>query len=210
MIELPELTFAYGTVERALAIAYGIAEAVRPAGFRSMVANLQKLGALGAQARVGRGVALSYTPTEFHRLILALEFCEFGIPPATAVGLVSRYWEPTLKPIIDAAARPIGIVPDLVEGDDIILCLCGVGFRTAGLRGEAAPSVSHIEQCSLDQLPTAMKLWMAMTPPRALVVNLSARLRAFHSALVGTYMDELDVERRATLAGAEPLPKARK
>jgi hypothetical protein len=213
MVELPELKFSYGAVERALAIAYGVPEAVRPAGFRSMLANLQKMGSLGPQARVGRGAALTYTPVEMHRLVLALEFSEFGLPPATVVGLLDTYWESTLWPIIYAAARPIGLRPEEPEGDDVMLCLRDVGFRTASLRGEAVPSAPHIERCSLDQLPVAMKQWMTAAPdnpaPRALVVNLSARLRAFHSALANTYMDELDAERRAALAG-KPLPKARK
>jgi hypothetical protein len=213
MVKLPELKFSYGVVERALAIAYGVPEAVRPAGFRSMVANLQKLGALGDQARRGRGVALSYTPTEFNRLILALEFCELGVPPATAVSLIERHWKAELEPIVHAAG--IGFAYEVPRGKDVILGLIGVGFRTGSLRGEKSPVVSNIEQCSLDDLPAAMNRWMKgkpndPAPPRALVVNLSARLRAFHGALADTYMDELAAERRATLAGDEPLPKARK
>jgi hypothetical protein len=214
MIELPKLTFPYGVVERALAIAHGVPEAVRPRGFRSMIANLQKLGVLGAQARVGRGVALSYTPTEFNRLILALEFCELGLPPATAVAIVSDAWDPKLKAIVDAAARPIGVVPEKPKGEDVILCLVGVSFRTASLRGEASPGVPNIDRCSLDKLPIELKQWMATTSndpaPRALVVNLSARLRAFHSALADANLDDALAERAAALAGNEPLPKARK
>jgi hypothetical protein len=214
MVERYKLEFSYGVVERSLAIAFGVPEPVRPAGFRSMVGNLQKLGALGAQARRGRGVALIYGPTELSRLLLALEFCELGVPPATAVALIASHWEAALKPIVHAAGYGIGLAYEVPRGEDVILCLVGVGFRTASLRGEAASSVPHIEQCSLDQLPAAMKRWMAGEPddlaPRALVINLSARLRVFHSALADTYLDELDAERRATLAGDEPLPKARK
>jgi hypothetical protein len=212
MIDLPKLSFPYGTVERALAIAYRVPEDVRPAGFRSMVANLQKLGALGAQARVGRGAALSYTPTEFHRLILALEFCELGVPPATVVAILDAYWESKLKAIIDAAAR--GLVRHEPGGNDVILYLGGVSLRTGSLRGEAFPSV-HIDRCSLDKLPLEMKRWMAMAPndpapPRALVVNLSARLRAFHDALSDANKNDLDAERSRTAAGDEPPPKARR
>ena len=107
-VKLPDLKFPYGVVERALAVAYNIPDAVRPAGFRSMLANLQKMGSLGLQARVGRGAALTYTPVEMHRLVLALELSEFGLPPATVVGLLDTYWDSTLWPIIYAAARPIG------------------------------------------------------------------------------------------------------
>lgn len=206
---LPELTFTYGTVEKALAVAYSIPETARSKGFRAMVANLRKLGALGAQARVGRGAALDYTPTEFHRLILALEFCELGIPPATAVSLLDTYWEPKLKPIVDAAARPIGALPEAPDGADVILYLGGVGLRTGSLRGETGPSVPNISESSLDTLPLAAPRWLTAapdtpTPPRGLVVNLSARLRVFHAALgVENLTDALDERRQARAKAAK-------
>jgi hypothetical protein len=208
MFEIP-----YGAVERALAVAHNVPDAVRQAGFRSMLSNLQKLGALGAQARVGRGAALKYTPTELHRLVLTLEFCELGIPPATAVSLVNTYWESKLKAIIGAAER--GVVHEEPPGNDVIIHLGGVSLRTGSLRGERFPGVPNINQCKFSELPSYIKQWMAMTPsdpvpPRALVVNLSARLRTFHSALADAYMDELRAERPATLPGEQPRPKARK
>jgi hypothetical protein len=204
---------SYGSVERALAAAHNVPDAVRQAGFRSMLSNLQKLGALGARARVGRGAALKYTPTELHRLVLTLEFCELGIPPATAVSLVNTYWESKLEAIISAAER--GIVHEEPPGNDVIIHLGGVSLRTDSLRGERFPGVPNINRCKLSELPRYIGQWMAMTPnhrvaPRALVVNLSARLRAFHTALADAYMDELRVERQATLAGKQPRPKARK
>jgi hypothetical protein len=204
---------SYGAVERALAVAHNVPDAVRQAGFRSMLSNLQKLGALGAQARVGRGAALKYTPTELHRLVLTLEFCELGIPPATAVSLVNTYWESKLKAIIGAAER--GVVHEEPPGNDVIIHLGGVSLRTGSLRGEQFPGVPNLNQCKFSELPSYIKQWMAMkpsdpVPPRALVVNLSARLRTFHSALADAYMDELRAERRATLAGEQPRPKAPK
>jgi hypothetical protein len=217
MVKLPELKFPYGVVERALAVAYQIPDAVRPAGFRSMLANLQKMGSLGLQARVGRGAALTYTPVEMHRLVLALEFSEFGLPPATVVGLLDTYWDSTLWPIIYAAARPIGLLPEEPEGKDTVLFLGGGGLRTDSLRGEKGPVVPIIDRCSLDELPDAMRRWMTTTPnARGLIMNLSARLRAFHSALAVTNLeDALDerqaalTEGRAALAG-DKRPKARK
>jgi hypothetical protein len=186
-------------VERALAVAYDIPQALRPAGFRSMVANLQKLGALGPQARVGRGRTLTYTPLELHRFLLALELSEFGLAPATAVSIIETYWETKLEPIVDAALTRL--MHGEPGGGDVILCLRGVTLRTASLRGEA-PGVPNIDQCSLDQLPIAMATWMTATandpaPPRALVVNLSARLRAFHTALADANLDDALAERSA-------------
>jgi hypothetical protein len=205
--------FSYGAVERALAVIYRISDDVRQAGFRSMLSNLQKLGALGAQARVGRGAVLRYGPTELHRLILTLEFCELGIPPATAVSLINTYWEPKLKAIMGTAER--AIVHGEPPSNDLIIHLGGVSLRTGSLRDEEFPGVPNINRCKLSELPDTIKRWMAMNqddlvPPRALIVNLSARLRDFHTALANANMDELLAERRAALAGEQPLPKAGK
>ena len=209
--------FSYGEVERALAATHGIRDAVRQTGFRSMLSNLQKLGALGVQARVGRGAALRYGPTELHRLILTLEFCELGIPPATAVGLVDRYWESKLKAICRDAERNNPAIrggqppePD----DDIVVHLGGISLRTGLLRGEQFPGVPNINRCKLSELPYYIEQWMRMTPddpvpPRALVVNLSARLRGFHRALADAHMNELHAEHRAALATEQVQPKAR-
>src|SRR5262249_27815215 len=137
----PRFQVPYGSVERALAASHGIPEAVREAGFRSMLNNLQKLGVLGEKARVGRGSPLAAAPREAHRLILALELCELGVPPATAVGLVATYWDSKLKEICSDAERnnPAARGGDPIDpGDDIIVHLGGVGLRTGSLKG--APS----------------------------------------------------------------------
>jgi hypothetical protein len=210
MPTLPSLTFPYRVVEKALAVACGIAEEKRHGGFRSLVGNLQKLGALGAQARVGRGVALNYTPLEIHRLLVSVECCELGLPPGTAVGLVNSDWETRLQPIVSAALD--GLVRHEPGGDDVILYLRGVSFRTYGLRGETTPA-PDIGRCTLNELPAEMKRWLSATPndsARALVVNLSARLRIFHDALSDANLDDALDERQASLVGDEPPPKARK
>jgi hypothetical protein len=74
--------------------------------------------------------------------------------------------------------------------------------------------VPNINRCKLKDLPTYIKAWMRMTPndpapPRALIVNLSARLRAFHSALSDAEMDERRAEGRMTPADGQPQPKTR-
>jgi hypothetical protein len=209
--------FPYRQVEKALATTHGISDAVRQAGFRSMLSNLQKLGALGAKARVGRGAALRYGPTELHRLVLTLEFCELGIPPATAVGLVNRYWESKLKAICRDAERNNPAIRGgeaIDPADDIVVHLGGIRLRTGLLRGERFPAVPNINRCKLSELPRYIEQWMMMTPddpapPRALVVNFSARLRSFHRALADAHMDELRAEHRAALATEQMRPKAR-
>jgi hypothetical protein len=195
----PPLRFPYSTVERALAAAYGISDERRPAGFRSMISNLQKHGALGPQSRVGRGARLTYTPVEMHRLVLAIELSELAVPPATAAALLEAYWEPKLKPFVHEAARPIGLAHEEPPGNDIILFLGGVALRTDSLRGEIAPSVPNVDQCSLNELPVVMRRWMTAPNERGLIVNLSARLRAFHAALSDVVEADGKVERAVAL-----------
>jgi hypothetical protein len=205
MLELP-----YRAIERALAATHDIPEAARETGFRSMLSNLQKLGALGEAARVGRGAPLAYTPDMMHRLVLALELCELGVPPATAVALITAYWQSKLKAICAAAARNMPAVhggKPVDPGDDVIIHLGGVALRTGTLKGARSPTIPNLNNCLLRKLPDRIEQWMRMgrpgdLPPRALVVNLSARLRAFHDALSATYMDELRNERRAQIEKA--------
>jgi hypothetical protein len=189
------LQFPYGVVERALATSHSIPEAVRTTTFRGMIGHLQKLGVLGEDARVGRGTPLVYSPTEMHRFIVAIELCELGVPPATVVALIASYWE-KLESICARAelnnpalhgGEPID--PD----DDVVLFLGGLGLRTGPLRGERSPAIPNIDHCKLRDLPRHMAQWLRTDSDdaaRGLVVNLSARLRSFHAALLGPWMEE--------------------
>jgi hypothetical protein len=196
----PRFSVLYGTVERALATSYEVPEAVRKAGFRSMLSNLQKLGVLGEAARVGRGAPLDYTPTEFHRFIVAIELCELGVPPATTVALIDGYW-PKFKLICDRAERNNPAIhggAPIDPSEDIVIYLGGVSLRTGSLKGARSPSIPNINHCKLGELPWHMVQWIGDTtelPPRALVVNLSARLRSFHAALAEAHTVELRAER---------------
>jgi hypothetical protein len=205
---VPKLVFSYGVVERALATSYGIPEAAREAGFRSMLNNLQKLGVLGEAARVGRGAPLVYTPIELHRLVVAIELCELGVPPATAAALISNYWDSKLAAICSDAERNNPAVrggEPIDPANDTVLYLGGISLRTGSLKGARSPGIPNINRCKLRDLPNHMAQWIKMSPddnradlpPRALVVNLSARLRAFHAALAPSYMDELRAKQAA-------------
>jgi hypothetical protein len=206
---MPKLEFSYGTVERAVAWSHAIPETARKAGFRSMLNNLQKLGVLGEAARVGRGTPLTYTPTELHRLVLGVELCELGLPPATAVGLVATYWDSKFKKICDDAEsnNPAARGDQPIDpGDDTVIYLGGVALRTGSLKGSRSPTIPNINSCKLRELPTHIVEWMKMDPannpvdlpPRALILNLSSRLRAFHRGLAAAYMIELRSERTVT------------
>jgi len=76
----------------------------------------------------------------------------------------------------------------------LILCpvLACLPFGLAICMPRAQPfAVPNVNSCPLSKLPDHMAMWMSMRPddpsglpPRALVTNLSMRLRAFHAALV--------------------------
>jgi hypothetical protein len=87
---------------------------------------------------------------------------------------------------------------DAAGPDDVILHMGGVHLMGDG-RSDAVPNVNS---CTLSELSNNMLLWMSIKPddpsrlpPRAIVTNLSMRLRAFHIALGPAYMDELRAER---------------
>jgi hypothetical protein len=121
---------------------------------------------------------------------------------ATAVALITAYWDSKLKAICTAAGRNMPAVrgsKPIDPADDVILYLGGVALRTGSLKGTRSPTIPNINHCPLSKLPNHITQWMKVgddqvpmaLPPRALVVNLSARLRAFHDALSSTYMEEL-------------------
>ena len=65
-------------------------------------------------------------------------------------------------------------------------------------------AVPNVNACPLGRLPDHIAVWMSVRPddpsglpPRAIITNLSMRLRAFHTALSGSYMEELKSERAA-------------
>ena len=196
--------FSYGVIERALASAYGIPEAARESGFRSMLSNLQKLGVLGEDARVGRGTKVNYDADTLHRFVIALELCELGVPPATTASLIAGYWDSKLWPICSAANRNNPAVRGgmpIDPRDDIVIFLGGVGLRTSTLKGARSPAIPAINSCKLRDLPRNIELWLTVhgpdDVPRAWTVNLSARLRSVHDALTVSYDADLAAERAA-------------
>jgi hypothetical protein len=191
-------TISYGLLEKALAVAYGIPESAREAGFRGWVTNLQKLGLFGAHTRVGRGSTVQYGPDELHRLVVALELSEAGIPPASVVSLINAYWEPKIKDIVMTAERTVE--REGPPGDDIVLHLGGISLRSGLLKGARSPAAPNINHCRLGELPHYVAMWMKMgphdpVPPRAVILNLSERLRRFHTALVELHLPELAAEK---------------
>jgi hypothetical protein len=186
----------FGAVEAALVQAYRIPAKAQGA-FRSRLGALQKQGLFGVKNQPGKGVALRYGPDQFHRLILVCELFEFGIAPSVVLTLVKSLWERRLRKIFKDAEDAVMKHED-AGPDDVILHIGGVHLMGDGW----SDAVPNINACPLGKLPDHMAMWMSMRPDdpsglpsRALVTNLSMRLRAFHTALSASYMDELRAER---------------
>jgi hypothetical protein len=182
----------YGSVEAALVEAYHIPDKARGA-FRGRLAALQKGGLLGPKNMPGKGIALRYGPDQLHRMLFACELLEFGIAPSVVLSVVKMQWESRLQRIFriaeDAAKHDLG-------PDDVILHLGGVHLMV----DRWSDAVPNVNSCPLRKLPDHVATWMSMTPedrlpPRAIVTNLSMRLRAFHAAFAKSYLDEVLAER---------------
>jgi hypothetical protein len=181
---------SYRHVEAALMRAYGVPDKASGA-FRSRLGNLQKQGLLGRHNMPGRGAALRYGPDQFHRLVLACELFEFGASPATILGLIESRWEKTLAPIFKKAER--AAEHDDAGPGDIIMHMGGARLMTEAW----SDAVPNVNSCTLADLPKQIDLWMRdrRLPARALIVNLSSRLRRFHAALADLHFAEMEREK---------------
>jgi hypothetical protein len=182
-------TTSYRHVEGALAVAYLVPEKAMGA-FRGRLGSLQKQGLFGADNMPGRGAALRYGPDQFRRLILACELFEFGAAPSTILGLIESRWEKTLAPIFKKAER--AAERDAGSGD-IIMHMGGARLMTEAW----SDAVPNVNSCTLADLPKQIDLWMrdGRLPARALIVNLSSRLRQFHAALADLHFAEIQREK---------------
>lgn len=178
---------SYGKCEAAFARTYDIADADL-GRFRGRITGLQKGDLFGAENRPGKGNRLDYTPDMMHRVLFCLELTELGVTPNVQLKLVAEFWEPRIRKIFkraeDAAERDPG------EGD-IILAMIGVSLMGGAWRDDDA--VPNINWCRLADL--YRRLVLDMQPrrrgdlaPRALIVNLSARLRVFHGHLSDVHL----------------------
>jgi hypothetical protein len=202
----------YSVVEDGLVGAYNVPSKALGA-FRGRLGHLQRGGLFGARNMPGRGVALSYGPDQFHRLIFACEAFEFGFAPGVVLALVTALWERRLRKIFEDAEKPAEHDPGPA---DVILHMGGVRLMTDAWTNV----VPNVNSCELRKLPAHMEAWMRMLPddpvglpPRALVVNLSMRLRAFHRALAAANLAALGAERAGNQiegAGGKASKRARR
>jgi hypothetical protein len=169
---------SFRPVEAALVRTYGVG--ARDLGrFRSRLTFLQKGGLLGVSP--GKGKALRYTPDLVHRMLFAMEVAELGVSPAGILGTVADLWESRIRRIFEQAetARRAPSGPD-----DIVMMLGGISL-TVGAWTSTARALPNVNGFPLHRLAGTLDLLMRYDkpPPRAVVVNLSARLRTFHAAL---------------------------
>jgi hypothetical protein len=194
---IPEVFEAdyYGSIEAALVEAYGIPKTALGA-FRGRLGALQKQGLLGAQNMPGKGRTLTYRPDQLHRLVFACELLEVGIAPSVVLEIVKELWEDRLRKIFKAAEDAVQREPG---PDDLILHMGGVHLMVDGWSN----AVPNVNSCKFGKLPDHMAAWMLMgpsdpLPARAVVLNLSAALRRFHTAYAKSFLAEQIDKARAS------------
>jgi hypothetical protein len=170
----------FAVVEEALAAAYDVAPKNRLA-LRSRLGALQRGGLFGVAP--GKGRRLAYGADTFHRLVFALELTAWNIAPSLILELVRDFWDNKLRAIFSAAESAITHPTD---GGDIALVLIG-GDQM--FRSRPSATALRLTHAPLRELRQCMGLAMRDNPlpARAVVVNLSARLRRFHTALADAH-----------------------
>jgi hypothetical protein len=174
----PAVFDPYSHVDTALVRTYGVQE--RDLGrFRARITFLQKGGLLGVSP--GKGKALRYTPDLIHRLIFATELAEFGATPAETLGTVADLWDSRIRRIFERAETAAMAPPGR---NDIAMMLGGISL-TVGAWTSTAKALPNVNGFPLHRLAGSVDLLMRYEdpPPRCVIVNLSARLRRFHSEL---------------------------
>jgi hypothetical protein len=177
----------YQVVERALASLYGADDAVRRGAFRARLDNLKRAKVLGVNP--GKGQRNPYGPKEISKLLVALEFEEFGITPAIIARLFTERWE-SFSDIISRAARK-----SRHDDQDVVLWIYPQ-LLSARWRGES--ELAEVGSFSSRKAMEEFYDWlraekpddMAKPRPRACVFNLSSRLIAFDKALTVASMQE--------------------
>lgn len=171
----PKFTIAYWQVEHALAATFGVSEKNLPA-FRSRFGELQRGGLFGAKNMLGKGKKLAYVPDQFNRLLFAFSLGQFGLTPNIILRVVRDYWTSQLDPIFRQAARVA--VENEDQRADIVLV-----FSIRLVSDGVATAVPTIASCPLSRLPNRIEIGLQDDQAR-LLVNLTERLRRFHSHLV--------------------------
>jgi hypothetical protein len=193
-------TVSFATVEKALLRMHEV-EPQHEEAWRSRINFLRREGVLGERPGSGRRIGY-HTAAQLPKLLLALEMAQTAVAPQTILSLVRRHWDDRLEKIFKSAERA-----GFYETSDVWLLLAGISAMVE--RDGAIPVIAATTADRLDVL--RMALDDTSVPGRALVINLTARLRRFHKALSDIYPQPEDhaLDRRREKAKAETKTRSR-
>ena len=193
-------TVSFATVEKALLRMHEV-EPQHEEAWRSRINFLRREGLLGERPGSGRRIGY-HTAAQLPKLLLALEMAQAAVAPQVALSLIAKSWDDRLNRFFRQAeeARDRGT-------SDVLLLLAGITAMVE--RDGAIPVIAATTADKLDVL--RMALDDDSVPGRALVVNLTARLRRFHKALSEIYPQPEDhaLDRRREKAEAETKTRSR-
>jgi hypothetical protein len=168
---------------------------IDPETLGSRFGALQRGGLLGKQP--GRGSRLEYGADELHKVVFAFELAQTDLSPTTVLLLVRDFWDKRLREIFLKAERA-----SVRETPDVVLILGGLTAMDGP--EEAVPSINDTTMDKLSQsLPLALDGKSGL-PSRVVLVNLSERLRRFHTALSNYHL------KPEMLAELETKPKSKR
>ena len=187
-------TVSFATVEKALLRMHEV-EPQHEEAWRSRINFLRREGLLGERPGSGRRIGY-HTADQLPKLLLALEMAQAAIAPRVALSLIAASWDDRLNGFFQQAEEA-----RRNETSDVWLLLAGI---TEMMERDGAIPV--IEVTTTDRLDVLrMALDDTFVPGRALVINLTARLRKFHAALIEFYPQPEDhaLDRRRDKAEGE-------
>ena len=187
-------TVSFATVEKALLRMHAV-EPRHEEAWRSRINFLRREGLLGERPGSGRRIGY-HTADQLPKLMLALEMAQAAIAPRVALSLIAASWDDRLNGFFQQAEEA-----RRNETSDVWLLLAGI---TEMMERDGAIPV--IEVTTTDRLDVLrMALDDTFVPGRALVINLTARLRKFHAALIEFYPQPEDhaLDRRRDKAEGE-------
>jgi hypothetical protein len=193
-------TVSFATVEKALLRTHEV-EPQHEEAWRSRINFLRREGLLGERPGSGRRIGY-HTAAQLPKLLLALELAQTAVAPQVALSLIATSWDHRLSRFFRQAeeARDRGT-------SDVLLLLAGITAMVE--RDGAIPVIAATTADRLDVL--RMALDDTSVPGRALVINLTARLRRFHEALIEFYPQPEDhaLDRRREKAKAATKIRSR-
>jgi hypothetical protein len=188
-------TVSFATVEKALLKMHDV-EPQHEEAWRSRINFLRREGVLGERPGSGRRIGY-HTTVHLPKLLLALELAQAAVAPQVALSLIATSWDNRLHPIFENANKTL----DRGGSADVLLLLAGITQMIE--RDGAIPVIATTTADRLDVLQTLLS--DKAVPGRALVINITARLRRFHAELVEIYPQPEDhaLDRRREKAEGE-------